>query len=112
MRRLERVAAEEKICICAGIAEDDRGIHYNTQFIVGPEGYVGKQRKVHPSQDEYFYFRGGTELPVFDLPFARVGIVICYDNLLPEVPRCLAVAGAELLLSPHAARSAAVSESR
>ncbi len=92
------------IHICAGIAEDDRGIHYNTQFIVGPDGYLGKQRKVHLSIDEYFYFRGGTRLPVFDLPVARVGIIICYDNCLPECARCLAVEGAELLLCPHAAR--------
>ena len=95
---------EQSIYICAGIAEDERGIHYNTQFIVGPDGLWGKQRKVHLSADEYFFFRGGTDLPVFDLPMARVGIIICYDNLLPEMARCLAVKGAELLLCPHAAR--------
>ena len=90
--------------ICAGIAELDSGIHYNTQFIVGPEGYLGKQRKVHLSRDEYFFFRAGTSLPVFDLPFARVGIAVCYDNEVPEVSRCLAVGGAEVLLCPHAGR--------
>ena len=101
---LSGLAGDLGIHICAGICEDDRGIHYNTQFIVGPEGYVGKQRKVHLSGDEYFYFRGGTALPVFDLPFARVGIIICYDSTFPEVARCLAVQGAELLLASHAAR--------
>jgi len=101
---LHDLARELDITICAGIAEDDRGIHYNTQFIVGPEGYVGKQRKVHLSGDEYFYFRGGTDLPVFDLPLARVGIIICYDNGFPEMSRCLAVKGAELILAVHAAR--------
>jgi predicted amidohydrolase len=104
MSALLALAREQNIYICAGIAEDERGIHYNTQFIVGPDGYWGKQRKVHLSADEYFFFRGGTDLPVFDLPFARVGIIICYDNLLPEMARCLAVKGAELLLCPHAAR--------
>ena len=98
------LARDLNIHISAGIAEDDRGIHYNTQFIVGPEGYVGKQRKVHLSADEYFFFRGGTSLPVHDLPFARVGMIICYDNGFPEIARCLAVDGAELILSPHAAR--------
>ena len=99
------LARELEIYVCAGIAEDERGIHYNTQFIVGPEGYVGKQRKVHLSRDEYFFFRHGTQLPVLDLPFARVGIIICYDNGFPEIARCLAVDGAELLCGPHAARS-------
>ncbi|MEW6356769.1 MAG: nitrilase-related carbon-nitrogen hydrolase [Planctomycetota bacterium] len=99
------LARELGVYLCAGIAEDDRGLHYNTQFLVGPHGYIGKQRKVHLSNDEYFYFRGGTDLPVFELPMARVGIIICYDNLIPEVSRCLAVKGAEVLLCPHAARS-------
>jgi len=104
VQALVELARELDLYICAGIAEDDRGIHYNTQFVVGPDGFVGKQRKVHLSGDEYFFFRGGTSLPVLDLPFARVGIIICYDNLLPEMARCLAVDGAELILSPHAAR--------
>jgi predicted amidohydrolase len=104
VQALIEVAKELDIYISAGIAEDDRGIHYNTQFIVGPDGYLGKQRKVHLSADEYFYFRGGTALPVIDLPFARVGIIICYDNTFPEMARCLAVDGAELILAPHAAR--------
>jgi len=104
VRALCDLAAELDLFVCAGIAEDDRGIHYNTQFVVGPAGYAGKQRKVHLSRDEYFYFRGGTDLPVFDLPLARVGIIICYDNSFPEVSRCLAVDGAELILAVHAAR--------
>jgi predicted amidohydrolase len=102
--RLTETAKDLGLYICAGIAEDDRGIHYNTQFIVGPEGYVGKQRKVHLSLDEYYLFRHGTDVPVFDLPMARVGIIICYDNHIPEIARCLAVKGAEVLLAPHASR--------
>lgn len=104
VQALSNLAAELDLYICAGIAEDDRGIHYNTQFIVGPEGYVGKQRKIHLSGDEYFFFRGGTDTPVFDLPLGRIGIVICYDNNMPEPARCLAVKGAEVILAPHAAR--------
>ena len=104
-RALADVAAELGVYVCAGLAELDRGAQYNCQFIVGPDGFVGKQRKTHLSRDEYFYFRHGSELPVFDLPFARVGIVICFDNVLPEIPRALAVKGAEVILSPHAARS-------
>jgi predicted amidohydrolase len=59
---------------------------------------------VHLSSDEYFYFRHGSTLGVFELPFARVGMAICFDNEVPEVSRTLAVSGAELLLCPHAAR--------
>jgi len=104
-QRLMSLARELGVYISAGIAEDDLGIHYNTQVLIGPDGYLGKQRKVHLSSDEYYYFRGGTRLPVLDTPFARIGTAICYDNEFPEVARCLAVRGAEIILAPHAARS-------
>jgi predicted amidohydrolase len=95
---------EIDIYISAGIAEDEHGVPYNTQLVVGPEGFFGKQRKVHLSGDEYFQFRGGTDLPVIELPFVKIGIIICYDNLFLEIARCMALNGAELLFSPHAAR--------
>lgn len=104
VRTLCNVSKELNLYICAGIAENDRGIHYNTQFLTGPEGFIGKQRKIHPSKDEYFYFRGGTKLNVFDLPFARIGMIICYDNSFPEIARCHAVNGAEILICPLARR--------
>jgi len=104
VRALMKAAAENGIYVCAGLAEVERGAFYNTQVLVGPDGYVGKQRKVHLSADEYFYFRGGTDMPLFDLPFARVGILVCYDNNVPEVARCLAVRGMELHLATLAAR--------
>ena len=104
VERLSVLASDLNVYICAGIAELEGSATYNTQFIVGPRGYVGKQRKVHLSGDEYFLFRGGTEIPVFDLPFAKVGIVICYDNLFPEMARCCTLEGAEVVLATHAAR--------
>ena len=51
-----------------------------------------------------FYYKGGREIPVFDVGPCKVGIVICYDNQFPEVARVLALRGAEVLLMPHAGR--------
>ena len=51
VQRMTTLAAELGVFISFGIAERDRGIAYNTQVVVGPEGYVGKQRKLHPSGD-------------------------------------------------------------
>ena len=102
---LAQLAADLGVTVSAGIAEEDLGIHYNTQFLVGPDGYIGLQRKVHLSRDEYYYFRAGTQMPVLSIPGARVGTAICYDNDFPETARCLALRGAEIVLAPHAARS-------
>lgn len=106
-RRLVELAGELQAFVSFGIAERDRGIAYNTQVIVGPEGYLGKQRKLHMSADEYFHFRMGSDINLFDVGKCRLGIGICYDNLMPEVARIAAVKGAEVYLMPHAARCGA-----
>ena len=104
VRRLEEIAARHRLTVCAGMSEKERDIVFNTQVLVGPNGYIGKQRKLHLSRDEVFYYKGGREISVFDIGPCKVGIVICYDNQFPEVARVLALRGAEVILMPHAGR--------
>jgi predicted amidohydrolase len=102
--RLVQIAQRHRVTLCAGLSEKERDIVYNTMVLVGPGGYLGKQRKLHLSRDEVFYYKGGRELPVFDIGPCKVGIVICYDNQFPEVARVLALRGADVILMPHAGR--------
>ncbi len=102
--RLIEIAKRHHLVICAGLSEKERDIVYNTQVLVGPDGFIGKQRKLHPSRDEVFHYKGGREITVFDIGPCKVGIVICYDNQFPEIARVLALRGAELILMPHAGR--------
>jgi len=104
VRRLADIAGRRHLIVCAGLSEKERDIVFNTQVLVGPHGYIGKQRKLHLSRDEVFYYKGGREIPVFDVGPCKIGIAICYDNQFPEVARVLALRGAEVLLMPHAAR--------
>jgi N-carbamoylputrescine amidase len=104
VRRLVEIATRHDLILCAGLSEKERDIVYNTQVLVGPQGYIGSQRKLHLSRDELFYYKGGREIPVFDVGPFQVGIAICYDNQFPEVARVLALRGAEVLLMPHAGR--------
>jgi predicted amidohydrolase len=104
VRRLIDIARRCRLVVCAGLSEKERDIVFNTAVLVGTQGYIGKQRKLHLSRDEAFYYKGGREIPVFDIGSCQVGIVICYDNQFPEVARVLALRGAEVLLMPHAAR--------
>src|SRR5262249_53877436 len=104
VRRLIDIARRCRLVVCAGLSEKERDIVFNTAVLVGPQGYIGKQRKLHLSRDEVFYYKGGREIPVFDIGSCQLGIVICYDNQFPEVARVLALRGAEVLLMPHAAR--------
>jgi len=93
-------------------AADKRGL--NTSVIVDPSGHlVGRTRKLHiPVTEGYFedqYFAEGPAedpYPVHTLALdgedLRVGNPTCWDEWFPEVPRCYALAGADLLCYPTA----------
>lgn len=104
VRRLVPLAARHRLFLSVGLSEKDRDIVYNTQVVVGPDGYIGKQRKLHMSRDEVLFYKGGRDITVLDLGPCKVGIVICYDNQFPEIARVLALRGADVFLMPHAAR--------
>lgn len=95
--------AEHGLFVQLGLAE--RAAHgnviLNSTALVGPEGVVGVFRKVH-NQFEFPYFNAGHLFPVFDLPFARVGGLICYDLAFPEAMRILALKGATVALKSTA----------
>lgn len=103
-QRLCQIAREHNVVLSAGLSEKENNLVFNTQIVAGPEGYIGKQRKIHPSRDEVLFYKGGREMPVFDIGKCKIGIQICYDKLFPEISRILCLRGAEVLLMPHAAR--------
>ncbi|MEX0887441.1 MAG: carbon-nitrogen hydrolase family protein [Phycisphaeraceae bacterium] len=93
------------------ILEEDRerGLYTNAAVLVDRAGaLVGIYRKVHPvaapGQD---LLEGGvtpgTEHPVFDTDFGRLGIQICFDMSFDDGWRELAAAGAEIVAWPTAA---------
>ncbi len=51
-------------------------------------------------EKEEWFISGSRELQVFDIPGARVGILICYDSEFPLLARQLCEAGAEIILVP------------
>ena len=102
--RLIEMARQYDLHLAVGLSEKEDSIVYNTQVVVGPDGYLGKQRKLHMSRDEVMFYKGGREICVFDIGKCKFGIVICYDNHFPETGRIVALRGADLILMPHAAR--------
>lgn len=95
------VAKEKNVYIVAGICERDGSDLYNTAVLVGPEGFIGKYRKLHLWEDEFLWFEpGNMGLPVFHTPIGRIGIIICYDMWFPETFRILALQGADIVCVP------------
>ncbi len=101
---LAEAAAKNKIYLIGCIWEQDGEYVYNTAFLLDRQGkLVGKYRKTHLHFPETFAgVRPGTDYPVFDCDFGRIGIMICYDNWFPEVSRVLALKGAEIIFCPNA----------
>jgi predicted amidohydrolase len=74
---------------------------YNSASLVGPSGLVGLYRKVHLFDRETLFFKpGNLGFPVFELPFGKVGMMICFDWIYPESARTLTLKGAQLIIHP------------
>lgn len=74
---------------------------YNSALVFNRSGTLGCYRKSHLWHEEHMFFSLGDEAGiVVDTPIGRLGVAICYDIEFPELPRRLALAGAELLALP------------
>jgi len=92
---------ERGLHVVCGFSEQTAGQRFNAAALIGPGGLVGVYRKAHLFNDEKSYFApGDTGFPVFELPFGRVGILICYDLWFPEAARVLTLRGADLVCVP------------
>ncbi len=99
VRALEAIARDYRAVVGAGLIEIDGDRLHNTYAVVSPDGLIARHRKLHTFISPYL--TPGREHSVFDLLGAKWGILICYDNNLPENVRICALKGAEIVLMPH-----------
>lgn len=97
-----QLAKKHDLYIVAGLLERDGHLVYNVSALLGPDGeLVGKYRKVTlPRGEIEGGITPGSEYPVFDTRFGKVGMMICYDGFFPEVARELSNRGAEVIAWP------------
>jgi len=103
IERLGSVAARHKmyLVVCSDFIESD-GATYNTAFLLGREGKeIGRYHKVCPTWGEAGARQRGKSFPVFSTPdLGTAAMLICYDLVVPETARCLALAGADIIFFP------------
>lgn len=109
VQQLGELAAELGIVLIASLFEKRAsGLYHNASVVFEADGrYLGKYRKMHipddPGYYEKFYFApGDLGYPVFHTKYARIGVLICWDQWFPEAARLLAMKGAEIILIPTA----------
>ena len=105
----QTVAAELGVVIIASLFEKRaEGLYHNTTAVIDADGsYLGKYRKMHipddPGYYEKFYFTpGDLGYKVFQTKFAKIGVLICWDQWYPEGARITSLMGAEILFFPTA----------
>lgn len=103
------LAKKHKIVIVASLFEKRaQGLYHNTAAVIDADGsYLGKYRKMHipddPGYYEKFYFTpGDLGFKVFETKYAKIGVLVCWDQWYPEAARITSLMGAEMLFYPTA----------
>lgn len=96
------LAKENDLYIVAGLVERAGHLVHNVAVLIGPDGKVaGKYRKVClPTGEVDAGIAPGSEYPVFETRFGKLGLMVCYDGFFPEVARELTNHGAEVIAWP------------
>lgn len=92
---------EHGLYIATGFTElGDDGRAYNSALFFGPDGsLIGHYQKQFLATHDQNWFEVGVKgNPVIHTPLGRIGLLICFDGRIPEIARCLAVQGAEVIL--------------
>jgi len=98
---LTRLCKNNKYYLVVGFAELCKGRLYNTALLIGPSGLLHLYRKLHLFNTEKEYFNpGDTPLKTIEIRGAKIGVMICFDWVFPEVARSLALLGADLICHP------------
>jgi predicted amidohydrolase len=114
--KIEALAKKTGMHIVFGmpeLSEKTQATVFNTAVFVGPQGLIGKYRKMylptHSVFEEKRYFRPGYETAAFQTELGNIGLTICYDVFFPEVYRLTRLNGAQLIIcisaSPAVRRS-------
>lgn len=110
---MSQAARENGLWLVAGSMPERAGTQiYNTSFVFDPHGnQAAFHRKLHLFDidvkggqrfRESDTFTAGDHITVFDTPFGRLGLCICFDMRFPELSRAMTLSGARAILAPAA----------
>lgn len=106
---LSKLAAELQVVLIAPIFEQrTQGLYHNSAVIFDADGrQLGVYRKMHipddPGYYEKFYFTPGDRgYLCFTTRYAKIGVLICWDQWFPEAARLIALGGAQIIFYPSA----------
>jgi N-carbamoylputrescine amidase len=105
----QKLAKQHRVVVIASLFEKRAaGVYHNTAAIIDADGsLLGSYRKMHIPDDplfyEKFYFApGDLGFRAWQTKYAKIGVLICWDQWYPEGARLTALQGAEILFYPTA----------
>ncbi|HWK18843.1 MAG TPA: carbon-nitrogen hydrolase family protein [Solirubrobacteraceae bacterium] len=104
---LQAVCRERNIHCAIGVNERESrrpGTLYNTLVYIGPQGILGRHRKLMPTHHERLFHGvgAGDDLDVVELAGARVGGLICWENRMPLARYAVYRGGPQIWVAPTA----------
>ena len=105
-KMLMRICSENNCQIVAGFCEKADDKFYNSSMLVYPDKTFRLYRKIHLFYEEKFFFEPGNikfevhEISVKNSGKVKVGMMICFDWVIPEAARTLALKGAQIICHP------------
>ncbi len=102
VKHFQQLASTYNVDIVPGsiIEGDDTGL-YNTTYYIDSKGEIrGRYRKVNLWLPERSYITPGSDISVFNTRFGKVGLIICWDLMFPEMFRAMVRRGVEIVICP------------
>jgi predicted amidohydrolase len=96
----KKIAKKTRLHIIFGIAQKHKRKYYNAAVYISPKGKTEVYQKVHLFEREKLFFTRGKSFKVVSAGEARLGLMVCFDWIFPEVSRLLTLRGACVLCHP------------
>lgn len=98
---LAALCRDRNFYLVTGFAEKRHDKYFNSALLLGPHGIEHTYRKLHLFNEEKYWFDpGDTPLQVNQVCGTKIGIMVCFDWIFPEVSRTLSVLGAGIICHP------------
>ncbi|MBI4720550.1 MAG: hypothetical protein HY770_04900 [Chitinivibrionia bacterium] len=98
---MKKIARKRKLNLIFGMAEKQNKKIYNSAVLVTSKGKVFSYQKTHLFDREKLFFQPGSNaFAVHTVDGCKIGIIICFDWIFPEITRILALKGAQIICHP------------
>ncbi len=97
---LKKLAKSKRLNLVFGIAQKSGRNIFNSAVFISQKGKVDVYQKIHLFDREKLFFTPGKSMKVVNDGKAKLGMMVCFDWIFPEMSRVLTLQGANILVHP------------